>query len=136
MTDSDDEYRFYPEDFEGDDDPTEGSVDAAPLIIVACLGAGGLLFLADPLVGPIEVFGVEFRTLVASAIVIAAGLLVGSSVYIRRGRRILGYVHAFGGLGWVLVVLGTLLDSPPLLVAGAITLVVGAVAIVVLAFYS
>ena len=120
------EYRFEPEDFE--DDPTDGSrdtVDPAAVIIAGALGVGVLLLVAAPLVEPVPVAGAEVGLPAAAALVFALGLVVGSGVYVRRGRRFLGAAHGVGAVGWVLVVLGTILPSRRLLLAGVGVLVAG-----------
>lgn len=131
-----DEYQFYPEDFDGEDDPTETGVDAAPVVIVGCLGVGVALFLANPFVDPIVVSGVELEAMVLAAAVFSIGLLVGSGVYIREGRTRIGAVHAVGAVGWFLLVVGTAFSSTRILVTGGAVLVLGAAALVVLTLRS
>ena len=126
--DRDREYRFGPEDFEDQDDSTDGyrhTVDPAAMIIAAALGVGVLLLIGAPLVEPVPVAGAEVGLPAAAAFVFALGLVVGSGVYVRRGRRFLGAAHGVGAVGWVLVVLGTLLPSRRLLLAGVGVIVAG-----------
>lgn len=127
--DADEDYRFDPEDFDGDGDPTGETPGRAPLVIGACIVLGGLLFLAEPLVEAPTVAGLEVRPVVPAAVVLAAGLLYGSRVYVHRGRRRLGYAHAAGALGWILVLLGTVLDHALVLAAGVGILLCGAAAL-------
>lgn len=127
-----DDYRFNPEDFDGDDDPTHGTVDRAPLVIVGCLGVGVALFLANPFVDPIGVSGVEIDLAVVAAGVFSVGLLAGSGAYVRQGRVRLGVVHAFGAVGWFLLVVGTAFSNMAALVGGVGMLIFGAVALLVL----
>ncbi|MFO7926715.1 MAG: hypothetical protein ACQET5_13490 [Halobacteriota archaeon] len=136
VSDRDDQYRFYPEDFEDGNDPTRREIAAAPLVIVACLGVGVVLFLADPFVDPITVSGTDFEFTVLAAIVFAVGLFIGSSVYVRQGRRRLGFVHAVGSLGWLLLVIGTAFSSTVALAAGGGALVFGAAALVLMTWRS
>lgn len=136
MSDRDGEYRFYPEDFEDGNDPTGRGVDPAPLVIVTCLGVGVALFLADPFVDPITVSEVDFEFSVLAAIVFAVGLFIGSSVYVRQGKRRLGFVHAVGSLGWLLLVIGTAFSSRIALAAGGGALVFGAAALVLMTWRS
>lgn len=131
-----DEYRFSPEDFDGEGDPTDRNVDAAPLVIVGCLGVGVALFLANPFVEPIVVSGIELELAVLAAAVFSIGLLVGSGVYIREGRTRLGVIHAVGAVGWFLLVVGTAFSSTGALVAGGVVLVLGAAALVALTWLS
>jgi hypothetical protein len=136
VSDRDDGYRFYPEDFENGNDPTQRELDSAPLIIVACLGVGLVLFLADPLVDPITVSGTAVELGVLAAVVFAVGLFVGSGIYIRKGKRRLGLVHAAGSLGWLLLVVGTAFSNRTALVAGGGVLLLGALSLVVMTWRS
>jgi len=130
-----DDYRFNPEDFDGDD-PTRGTVDRAPLVIVGCLGVGVALFLANPFVDPVAVSGVEIELAVVAAAVFSVGLLAGSGAYVRQGRVRLGVVHACGAAGWFLLVVGTAFSSTVALAAGGGLLVFGAAALLLLAIRS
>lgn len=125
-------YRFDPEDFDGDGGPTDSTPDRAPLVVGASVAIGGLLFLAGSLVDAPTVGGVEIRPIVLSAAVLAGGLLYGSVAYVGAGRRALGYAHAAGGAGWLLVLLGTALSNATAIVAGVAVLLVGAAALAAL----
>lgn len=127
-----DEYRFHPEDFEGDSDPTDETASIAPLVIVVCLGVGILLFLAGTVTDGLPVLGVEVDLVALSAAVFAVGLFAGSVMYLRQGRRVVGAVHGLGALGWTFLVFGTLLSETVLLAAGVAVLVVGSVALLVI----
>lgn len=131
----DEEYRFYPEDFDGEDDP-ETPVGRAPLVIVGSLGVGIGLFLADPFVDPIAVSGVDLDLAALAAVVLSLGLLVGGLSYARQGRVRLGVVHAVGAFGWLSVVVGTTFSSAGALVAGGGALVIGAGALLLLTWRS
>ena len=137
MTDED-EYRFYPEDFDDEGELIEenGEFDPAPLVIVGSLGVGIALFIGDTVVDPVTVLGtaVELRSL--SALVFSVGLFAGSGVYLRQRRRLLGSVHVLGGIGWVLLAFGAIRSNDTLLAAGAGTLIAGAVTLVVLLWRS
>jgi len=133
-----DEYRFYPEDFNEDGELIEDDheFDPAPLVIVGSLGAGIALFVADAFVDPVTAAGLEIELRSISALVFAVGLFTGSSVYARQGKRLLSAVHAFGSLGWVLLAFGAIFANDTLLVAGAGTLIAGAVALIGLVWRS
>jgi len=125
----DEEYRFQPEDFEGEgggEKASEAEPDRAPLVIVGSLGLGIGLFLADPFVDPVTVSGAELGLGALAAVVVALGLLVGGFSYARRGRVRLGVVHAVGGVGWLSVVVGATLSSTVALAVGGGALVTGA----------
>lgn len=130
--DADREYEFYPEDFEGDGNPTDRSLDLAPVVIGLCIGLGGVLFLLEPVVDPISVAGAELRPMTLSATALAAGLLGGATLYGRRGRDLLAIAHAIGGIGWVLVVAGHLLGVELLLFAGIAVLLAGSLSLIAL----
>lgn len=134
-----DEYRFHPEDFDDDGELIEDDADAfrlAPLVIVGSLGAGIVLFLVDPVVDPIGVFGIDVEPRSLSAVVFAVGLLAGGSLYARHGQRLLGAIHVAGAFGWALLALGTALSNDVLLVGGGVLLVLGAVLLVLLTWRS
>ena|GEM_PF-1664111 len=131
----DDEYRFQPADFDEEDDPPRTG-GPAPLVIVASLGVGLGLFLADPFVDPGGVSGVELDLAVLAAVVLSLGLLVGGVSYARQGRVRLGVVHAVGAFGWLSVLVGATRSSAAALVAGGGALVVGAGALLFLTWRS
>lgn len=128
--DADREYDFYPEDFEGDDTPTARELDLAPVLIGACIGLGGLLFLIEPVISPVSVVGIDVRPMTLSAIALSAGLLGGGLLYAVRRRRMLAVAYGVGGVGWALVVFGHLLATETLLWTGIAVLVVGSVGLV------
>ncbi len=133
-----DEYRFYPEDFDEDGELIEEDVefDPAPLVIVGSLGVGVALFVADVFVEPVTVFGTVLELRSLSALVFSLGLFAGSSVYFRQGRGLLASVHALGALGWVLLAFGAIRSNDTLLAAGAGALVAGAVTLLLLVWRS
>jgi hypothetical protein len=125
VSDGDDEYRFDPADI--DEDADDGGFDAASAAVGCCIGVGGVLFLAEPFVDPFAVGGTRVPAVFLSVVVVAAGLLFGAVVFLRRGLTRVGLAHAVAGGGWGLVVLGTLAASGPLLFAGFAVLVGGSV---------
>ena len=133
MTDED-EYRFYPEDFDDSGNLVDerNELDPAALVIVGSLGAGTVLFLLNPFVDPVRALGTELEFRTIAALVFSVGLFTGSGAYARRGDRSLAAVHALGALGWVLLALGSILVNDALLVAGAISLVAGLSALIAL----
>lgn len=128
------EYRFSPEDFDDDgeliDEPDDETL--APLLIVGGLGAGLVLFFADPFVDPVGVGGTAIALRDVSAFVFAGGLFGGSGMYLREGNRTLGAVHALAGLGWVLLGIGGMRSNDVLFAVGGGALVAGAIALIVL----
>jgi hypothetical protein len=131
VSDGDDEYRFDPADV--DEGAEGGGFDAASAAVGCCIGVGGVLFLAEPFVDPFAVGGTRVPAVFLSVVVVAAGLLFGAVVFLRRGLTRVGLAHAVAGGGWGLVVLGTLGASGPLLFAGFAVLVGGSVGLVAVA---
>ena len=130
MSRSDDEFRVDPSDV---DDADDGGFDAASAAVGCCIGVGGVLFLAEPFVDPLAVGGARLPATFLSAVVVAAGLLFGAAVFLRRGLTRIGLAHAVAGGGWALVILGTLGASGPLLFAGFAVLVGGSIGLVAIA---
>ena len=102
----------------------------APLVVGALVALAGVLFLLEPLVGPIPLFGVPTPPFVLSAAVLALGFGLGAAVYLRRGRRLVGIAHAIGADGFGLVVSGTALGSGLAFFLGVAVLVGGSVFLV------
>ncbi len=121
----DDEFRFDPADVGSSDRDAATGFDPVPAVIGLAVGAGGLLFLAEPLVDPVAVGGTRLPVAFLSVVVVAAGLLFGGGAYVRRGRRRIGLAHAVGGVGWALVAVGTALGSGVVLFAGFAVLLGG-----------
>ncbi len=137
MTDED-EYRFYPDDFDDNGDLVDENDggDLAPRVIVISLGAGIALFFANPFIEPIAVAGTELELRSISAFVFAIGLFAGSGMYVREGNRSLSAVHALGAVGWVFVGIGGIRSNSVLFITGGVTLVAGAIGLVVLVWRS
>ena len=94
-----------------------------PTVVGLLVGAGGLLFLVEPLVGPVAVGPVRARPVALSAVVLAVGFCLGAPVFYRRGRRLFAVAHGVFGLAWAGVAVGTALRSGALVI-GAVVLVV------------
>lgn len=101
-------------------------IEFGPAVVGLLVGAGGLLFLLEPLVGPVTLGPTRARPVALSAVVLAAGFCLGAPVFYRRGRRLFGVAHGVFGLAWVGVVVGTALRSGTLVV-GAVVLVIAGV---------
>lgn len=98
-------------------------VEFWPAVVGLLVGAGGLLFLLEPVVGPVPVGPVRARPVALSTVVLAAGFCIGAPVFYRRGRRLFGVAHGVFGLAWAGVAVGTAARSGALVV-GAVLLVV------------
>lgn len=136
MNESDEDYRYQPDDFDENGELSSEGIDPAPLVILSTLGLGAGLVLAGPLVDPITVSETEIELPLVAMAVFALGLLVGGGVYARRGNRRLGSIHIVGALGWLLFVAGTALSNATALVVGIGVLVASTVSLIVLAWYS
>lgn len=99
--------------------------DVATLAIGSVVALAGVLFLLEPLVEPIPVFGVPTPLFVLSVVVLSLGFGLGAVVYCRRGRRLVGLAHATGAVGFGLLVGGTAIGSGVVLLLGVAVLVGG-----------
>lgn len=133
MTDED-EYRFYPEDFDEDGEliVERDGATLAPLIIVGSLGAGIALFVSNFFLDPVHVAGIDIELRSLAALVFSVGLVTGSIVYLQQGERLLAAAHALGAFGWVFLAFGAIFERDVLLVAGAGGLAAGAAALIAL----
>jgi len=113
------------------DDPAAGGrglgasldIEPWPAAVGVLVGLGGLLFLLEPVVGPVAVGPVRARPVALSAVVLAAGFCLGAPVFLRRGRRLFGVAHGVFGLAWAGVAVGTAVRNGTVVV-GAVLLVV------------
>ena len=119
-------------DASGGPDAGEGSglfgardIEPWPAVVGLLVGAGGLLFLLEPLVGPIAVGSVRARPVALSAVVLAAGFCLGAPVFLRRGRRLFGLAHSVFGVAWAGIAAGTAVRSGTLVVGGVLLVVAG-----------
>ena len=100
-------------------------VEAGPAAVGTLVGVAGLLFLLEPLVGPVPVGDLRVRPVALSAVVLALGLGLGAVVFYRRGRRLFAFAHGVFGIAWAGVVLGTATGSGALLVGGVVLVIAG-----------
>ncbi|MFB6255538.1 MAG: hypothetical protein ABEH58_02230 [Haloplanus sp.] len=82
-------------------------LEPGPTLVGLVVGAGGLLFLVDPLVGPVAVGSAEVRPVAISTVVLGVGFGLGAPVFLRRGHRLFGIAHGVFGLAWIGVAVGT-----------------------------
>jgi len=100
--------------------------DAAGAAVGTVVGLAGLLFLADPLVGPVSLGGVAVRPFVLSAGVLGVGFALGAVLFGRQGRRTVARVHGVGAVVWLALFAGASVGSPTLVVAGVVLVAAGA----------
>lgn len=103
----------------------ELDVERGPAAVGTLVGLAGLAFLLEPVVEPVAVGGLRVRPVALSAVVLAVGLSLGAVVFYRRGRRLFAFAHAVFGLSWTAIVLGTVVGSGTLLVAGVVVVIAG-----------
>ncbi|RLM53881.1 hypothetical protein DVK02_10655 [Halobellus sp. Atlit-31R] len=101
-------------------------VELGPGVVGLVVGAGGLLFLLEPLVGPVAVGPVRARPVALSAVVLGVGFCLGAGVFLRRGHRLFGIAHGVFGLAWVGIAAGTGFGSETLVVGAVVLVVAGA----------
>lgn len=99
-----------------------GDLDPWPVAVGVLLGLAGLLFLLEPLVGPLPVGGLRVRPVALSAVMLALGLDLGAVVFLRRGQRFVGLAHAIAGAGFTALVVAVAVDSGTLAVSAVLVL--------------
>jgi len=104
-------------------------LDAGPLVVGTFVGLAGLFFLAEPVVGAVAVGSVEVRMVGLSALSLVVGLNLGAAVFIHRGQRLVGMAHGVAGVGFGAFLLGLVLGSGTLLLAGVLVVVGGMLAL-------
>jgi len=101
-------------------------VDLAPVAIGLLLAAAGVLFLAQSVVDTVPVGAAAIPPFVLSAGVLSAGFGLGTAIYLRRGRRLLGIAHGVAAAGFGLLFVATSVGSGLLVWAGAVAIAAGA----------
>jgi hypothetical protein len=109
--------------------PPLRELDPAPLVVGGFVGLAGLLFLAEPVVDPVEVAGLRLPMFALSAVALVVGLDLGAVVFLVRGNRLVGLAHGVAGGGFTLFLLGGVLGSGILLLAGVLVVGGGALAL-------
>jgi hypothetical protein len=112
----------------GPDDDRSPSLDIefGPAVVGLLVGAGGLLFLVDPLVGTVALGPVRTRPVALSTVALGAGFCLGAGVFGRRGHRLFAAAHAVFGLAWLGIGVGTGLGNGVLIVGAVLLVVAGA----------
>ncbi len=101
-------------------------IEPGPAVVGLVVGVGGLLFLLEPLVGPVAIGSVRARPVALSTVVLAAGFCLGAPVFLRRGRRLFGLAHGIFGVAWAGVAVGTAARSGTIVVGAVLLVVAGA----------
>ncbi|WP_222844838.1 hypothetical protein [Haloplanus rubicundus] len=112
-----------------DDDrslPSSFDFEFGPAVVGLLVGAGGLLFLVDPLVGAVALGPVRARPVALSTVALGAGFCLGAGVFYRRGHRLFAAAHAVFGLAWLGVAVGTALGNGVVVVGAVLLVVAGA----------
>jgi hypothetical protein len=116
----------------GESDAGDGSgrasgidIEPWPAVVGLLVGLGGLLFLLEPVVGPVAIGSIRARPVALSAVVLAIGFCLGAPVFLRRGRRLFGIAHGVFGLAWAGVAVGTAARSGTVVVGGVLLVVAG-----------
>lgn len=103
-----DGFEFDPDPDPDSDGPSErptsladlGDLDPWPLVVGAFVACAGVLMLAQPVVGRVDLGGVRIPAFLLSTGVLSAGFALGAIVYLRRGKRLVGIGHAVGAVGF------------------------------------
>jgi predicted cation transporter len=100
-------------------------IEPGPAAVGTVVGLAGLLFLLEPVAGPVAVGDLRVRPVALSAAVLAAGLCLGAVVFYRRGRRLFALAHGIFGVSWTGIVAGTVFGSGTLLLGSVVVLIAG-----------
>jgi hypothetical protein len=101
-------------------------VELGRTVVGALVGLAGLLFLLQPVTGPVDVGGVPVQPTAASPVVLAVGFALGAIVFYRQGRRLFAGAHAVFAVALGGIVGGVVTGSDWLLVVGVGALAAGA----------
>jgi hypothetical protein len=108
-----------------DADTNRHEIDGPSIAVGALVACAGGLFLLEPVLDPVGVFGLAIRPIALSAIVLTSGFGLGAVLYGRRGRRLIGIAHAIGAMGFGLLAGAMALGSQLFLFGGVVVLVGG-----------
>jgi len=103
----------------------EYEVDPPSFVVGALVACAGALFLVEPVVGPLTIFGATVRPIALSAIVLTTGFALGALLYHRRGHRLIAIAHGIGAVGFGLFASAMAVGSQLLLFGGVVVLVGG-----------
>lgn len=100
-------------------------VDPPSFVVGALVACAGALFLVEPVVDPLAIFGVTVRPIALSAIVLTTGFALGALLYRRRGYRLIAIAHGVGAVGFAFLASAIAVGSQLLLFGGVVILVGG-----------
>ena len=100
-------------------------IDGPSIVVGVLVAYAGWLFLLEPVLDSVGVFGLAIRPIALSAIVLASGFGLGAVLYGQRGRRLIGIAHAIGATGFGLLAGAMALGSQLFLFGGVVVLVGG-----------
>ena len=106
-------------------------IDLPSLVVGSLVACAGGLFLLEPVVDSLTVFGTAIRPIALSAIVLATGFGFGAALYYHREHRLIAIAHAIGAVGFGFLASAMAVGSRPLLFSGIVVLVGGAVFLIV-----
>jgi len=101
-------------------------IEPGRTVVGGLVGLAGLLFLLQPVTGPVDVGGVPVQPAAASPVVLALGFALGAVVFYRQGRGLFAAAHAVFAVALAGLVGGVATGSDWLLVVGVGALVAGA----------
>ena len=108
-----------------DADADSRDIDGPSIAIGVLIACAGGLFLLEPVLDPVRVFGLAIRPIALSAIFLTSGFGLGAVLYGRRGRRLIGIAHAIAAMGFGLLAGAMAVGSQVLLFGGVVVLVGG-----------
>ena len=102
------------------------TVEPGRTAVALLVGLAGLLFVLQPLTGPVDVGGVAIQPAAVSPLVLTAGFAVGAVVFYRQGYGLFAAAHGVFAVAIGALVGGVATGSELLLVVGVGALVAGA----------
>jgi hypothetical protein len=101
-------------------------VEPGRTLVALLVGLAGLLFVLQPLTGPVDVGGVPVQPAAVSPLVLTGGFAVGAVVFYRQGYRLFAAAHGVFAVAIGALVGGVATGSEPLLAVSVGALVAGA----------
>lgn len=108
-----------------DTDADGRDIDGPSIAVGVLIACAGGLFLLEPVLDPVRVFGLAIRPIALSAIFLTSGFGLGTVLYGRRSRRLIGIAHAIAAMGFGLLAGAMAVGSQVLLFGGVVVLVGG-----------
>jgi hypothetical protein len=101
-------------------------VEPGRIAVGLLVGLAGLLFVLQPVTGPIALGSVRFQPAALSPVVLAAAFSLGFVVFYRQGYRLFAVAHAVFAVALLGLLVGVATGRDGFLLVGVVALVAGA----------